>query len=66
VLFGVRLGSLAGVMGRVETMPMGDVCMVAGLFVVAGFLVFGGRAVVNRGLLVVVGGVLVMLGSFVG
>jgi hypothetical protein len=47
-LFGVMLG--------VRLMAMRDMGMVAGLFMISGCVMFGGGAMVFRGMLVMVGG----------
>jgi hypothetical protein len=58
VICGVVLAGLSGVVRGVIQMPFGDVGMVAGLLMIARFMVFGGLAMVLRR-------VLVMLSSFV-
>jgi hypothetical protein len=54
VVLGVVLGRLVGVMGGVDPVAVRHVGMMAGLFVLAGFIV-------PRGFPVVMGGMLVML-----
>jgi galactitol-specific phosphotransferase system IIC component len=54
VVLGVVLGRRVGVMGGVDAVAVRDMGMMAGLFLVAGFMV-------PRGFSVVMGGVFVML-----
>ena len=62
---GVVLGGFAGMMGGMKPMPMSDVGVVGGLFVVALPMVFSSFAVVSRSLLVVFSSFLMMFRSFV-
>ena len=58
------LARLFGVMTSVSGMAMRDMSMVAGLFVISGGMMLGSRAMVFRGVLVMVGRFQVMLFSF--
>jgi hypothetical protein len=55
VLYGVMLPSLFGVVRRVSEVPVRDVRMVPGLYVVAGFVMLRGFAVVPGCMLMVIG-----------
>jgi hypothetical protein len=61
VLVGVVLGGFLRVMGGMDQVAMRDVRVMAGRFVFARLVLFGGDFVMAGGLLVVFGGLLVML-----
>jgi hypothetical protein len=53
VLVGVMLASFFGVMNRIQMMTVSHVCVVTGLFMVAGVVVIGSRTMMFRGMLMV-------------
>ncbi len=59
------LGGFLGVKLRLNVVAMRHVCMVAGLVVVADFVVLGGGAVVSCRVFVVVGGLAMVFGALV-
>jgi hypothetical protein len=61
VLDRVVLSGLAGVVRRVELVPMRDVCMVSRLFVIADLVMLRGFPMMVRGLLVMRGGLAMMV-----
>ncbi len=61
----VVLGRFAGMVCRMKPVPMRDMRVVRGLFVVLFDVVFGSFAVVGRSMLVVVSSFVVMFRSFV-
>ncbi len=61
VVFGVMLGGLVGRMRRVKAVGVRKVCVMAGLVVIAFFVVLGSLAMMMRGLGVMVGGAFVMV-----
>ena len=63
VCFGVGLGGLGGMVSGVVQMALCSVGMVRGGMVIAGLMVFGGLAMMMRGVLMVLGGLPVMLDS---
>jgi len=63
-LLGVQLRGFGLVMNCMLTMTMRQVCMVGGLFVLLGLVVFRCLLVMVSGLLVMTSGVMVMLPSF--
>jgi hypothetical protein len=60
-MFGVLLGSVLVVLGRMQRMAVRDLGMVRGFFVIAGFVMLGRLAMVLGRVLMMIGGVLVML-----
>lgn len=66
MLSGVVFGGLAGMMCRVQSMPMRDMGMVGGFFVISILVVCGSFAVVSRSVLVMFSSFSVVFGSFVG
>ena len=65
VLVGVLLGGVLLVLDGVQMVAVRDLRMVRGLFMVAGFVMFGRFAMMLGRVLVMVGGVLVMLMNLV-
>jgi hypothetical protein len=65
VVFGVVLCGLVAVVGRMQSMRMRDVGVMAGLFMVASFIVLGRFAMMVGGALVVFRGGLVVLATLV-
>jgi hypothetical protein len=65
VFFRVQLCGVLVVLGRMQMMPVRDLGMVGGLFVIAGLVVLGGLAMMLRRVLVVMRGLLMMLMNFV-
>jgi hypothetical protein len=61
VLIGVVLSGFFGMMGSVQRMPVSDMGMVAGLFVIAGFVVLGCFAMMFRRVFVVLRSFVMML-----
>jgi hypothetical protein len=61
VLIGVMLSGFFGMMGSVQRVPVRDMGMVAGLFVIAGFVVVGCFAVMFRRLFMVFRSLVMML-----
>ena len=57
---GVMLASFFGVMYRIQMMTVSHVCVMTGLFMVAGIVVLGSRTMMFRGMLMVLGGFAVM------
>jgi hypothetical protein len=66
MLIGMVFGGLAGVMCRIKPVAVCDVRMVRRFLVIAGFMVLGSFAMMNRCLFVMFCCLLVMLGTFVG
>jgi hypothetical protein len=64
---GVRMmfSSFAGMVRRMQPVPVSDIRVVRGLFVVPGLVLFGGFAVVGRGMFVMFSRFSVMFRSFV-
>jgi hypothetical protein len=60
------LAGFFGMMSGVDGVPMRDVRVMTGRFVVAFFVMLGGFAVMGGGFLMMFGGFVVMLGTFVG
>jgi hypothetical protein len=58
----MKLGSLCGVVCRVVKMSLGRVRMVRGCFVVPCLVVLGGLAMMSRGVIVVLGCLVMVLG----
>jgi hypothetical protein len=56
---------LVPMMGRMQSMRVGDVGVMPGLLMIAGFIVLGRFAMMMRGALVVIGGGLVVLATLV-
>jgi hypothetical protein len=65
VVFGVVLCGLVAVVGRMQSMRMRDVGVMAGLFMVASFIVIGRFAMMVGGALMVIGGGLVVFATLV-
>jgi hypothetical protein len=65
MILGVVLCGLVAVVGRMQTMCVGDVSVMSGLLVIAGFIMLGRFAMMMRGALVVIGGALVVLAALV-
>jgi hypothetical protein len=61
VMLGVLLGSVLVVVGRMQRMAVRDLGMVRSLFVIAGFVVLGGLAMMLGGVFMMVRGVLMVL-----
>jgi hypothetical protein len=61
VLIGVMLSGFFGMMNGVQCMPVGDMGMVAGFFVIARLMVLGGFAVMFRRLFMVFRSLVMML-----
>lgn len=61
VLVAVMFAGFFGVVDCVQVMTVGHVCVVPGLFVIAGFLLLGGSEMVFRGVAVVFGCFAVMI-----
>ena len=61
VLVGVVLASFFCVMNRVHLMTVGHVGVVSGLFVIAGLVVVGSRAMMLRSVIMMLGGFAVMI-----
>lgn len=66
VLIGMVLSGFFGMMGSVQRMSMRDMGMVAALFVIARFVVFGCFAVMFRRVFMVFGSLVMVLCSLVG
>jgi hypothetical protein len=64
VFVDMRLCSMIGVLAGMHSVGAGQVCMVSGLLVLAGLVMFGGFPMMASGGGVVLGGVFVMLGGF--
>lgn len=62
---GVVFGGFAGVVRGMQPVTVGDMRVVRGLLVILVHMVFGGFAVVGRGVLVMFGGFLVVFSGFV-
>jgi hypothetical protein len=62
----VLLSGFGGVMGCVMQVALGGVRVVRGAFVIAGFMVLGGLAVMTGGMLVMLGCLMMVLGCFLG
>ena len=62
---GVVFCGLVAVVGRMQSMRVGDVSVMSGLLVIAGFITLGRFTMMMRGALVVIGGGLVMLATLV-
>lgn len=65
-MFGVVLCSFVAVMRRMQTMRVGNVRVMSGLFVIAAFVMLGCFAMVVGGILVVLGCGVVVFAAFVG
>jgi hypothetical protein len=65
MILGVVFCGLVAVMGRMQSMRVGDVSVMPGLLVIAGFIMLGRFAMMMGGALVVIGGSLVMLAALV-
>jgi hypothetical protein len=65
MILGVVLCGLVAVMGCMQSMRVGDVSVMSGLLVIAGFIMLGRFAMMMGGALVVIGGSLVMLAALV-
>jgi hypothetical protein len=65
VLVGVVLAGLTAMMGRVQRMAMCDVSMMTCAFVIAGFMVSRGFAVMFSCGFVMIGSLMMVLGAFV-
>src|SRR6478672_4697304 len=65
VILGVVFCGLVAVVGRMQSMRVGDVSVMSGLLVIAGFITLGRFTMMMRGALVVIGGGLVMLAALV-
>jgi hypothetical protein len=63
VVFRVRLGRLFGVILGVDVVRVGEMSLMAGVYVLAFPMMFGGLAMMLGSLLVMLGGFLVMLGG---
>ena len=61
----MKLGRFTRVVGRVKSMPMRNLGMVASLLVIPRFVMLRGFTMVFRGLLVLLGCFVVVLGAFV-
>jgi hypothetical protein len=66
VVLGVMLAGFFGVMLGVVVVPLRDVRMVAGLFMIAGAVMLGGGAMMFGGVLVMLGGFQMMLRGVFG
>jgi hypothetical protein len=64
VVFRVRLGRLFGVILGVDVVRVGEMSLMAGVYVLAFPMMFGGLAMMLGSLLVMLGSLLVMLGGF--
>jgi hypothetical protein len=64
VLVGVVLAGLFGVMNCVHVVAVRHLCVVAGLFVIARFVVFGSCNVVFGRVIMVLGGFAMMFSAF--
>jgi hypothetical protein len=65
MILGVVFCGLVAVVGRMQSMRVGDVSVMSGLLVIAGFIMLGRFAMMMRGALVVIGGGLVVLAALV-
>jgi hypothetical protein len=63
VVFRVRLGRLFGVILGVDVVRVGEMSLMAGVYVLAFPMMFGGLAMMLGSLLVMLGGFLVMFGG---
>ena len=65
MLVGVVLSGFLGMKSGVGMVPMCDISVMTGLFVIANLVMFGGFLMMPRGVLMVFGSFKVMLGAFV-
>jgi hypothetical protein len=65
MILGVVFCGLVAVVRRMQSMRVGDVGVMPGLLMIAGFIVLGRFAMMMRGALVVIGGGLVVLATLV-
>jgi len=59
----MMLTGFLGMMGSVHVVPMGEVCMMPGLFMVPGLVMFCGLAVMSCGMFVMLSGFVVVFCS---
>jgi hypothetical protein len=65
VILGVVFCGPVAVVGRMQSMRMRDVSVMAGLFMIAGFIVLGRFAMMVGGALMMIGGGLMVLAALV-
>ena len=63
---GVVLTCFLGMIYRVNVMPLGDMRMMAGAFMIPALVMFGGRSMVAGGMVVMLRGFTMVLSALIG